>query len=410
MAGRAASRFVLWFFAAVLAALLAAVPAQAQDQGPYETLSCERRIEFWVTEVGLPPTRASNDVIAAPYLDRECKGGLDSSCPCVRGLARRGKTPEAGEALVRQELEPLCTGGDGWACFRLSRLVGWYTKDENLTRQSLAQMVRGCDIDFAPACVAAGSMQIGLSTSEAEYKTGLGMLERACDIDKLNPLPCALAAMYNSAPQKPFMSPDLSRAVSFLERTCERNEAVGCSGAALAYGNGSGVPMDLSRARALYERGCDLGAVDACTKFSQMLYYADGGPRDFHRAARLATTSCDAGDMEACAGLGGMYYFGHGVNKDRARAFVLALRACDGEDMHGCHNAASALSLGEGVERSLANARFYYEKACLLGFDESCDEITAQEESAAKAHSTVAPVKQDRAAKPALLSKAATRK
>lgn len=367
--------FVLLFFVAVTPT----TPAIAQDAGPYDTLSCERRIEFWVTEVGLPPTRAANDVVAAPYLDRECKAGLESSCPCVRGLAQRGKTPEAGEALVRSELDPLCTGGDGWACGRLSRLVGWYSVDPEVELRSVAEMERGCTVGFAPACAIASGMRLRRAKTADDYKLGVDLIVRACDLARNDPTPCAMAAAAIGNPTRTITEPDHPRATGFLLLACERGDAPSCRRAGRAFEFGRWIGLDLGLARAMRERGCDLGDVKACTDLSQMLYAGKGGPRDRDRAARLALAGCDQNDMHACMSLGGMYYYGHGVPKDRTRAFRLAVRSCDGGSRWGCSNAASALRDGEGVAASAANARYYHQRACSLGATAACDEITDDE-------------------------------
>jgi uncharacterized protein len=359
----------------LIALLLTPAAAVAQDAGPYQSLSCERRIEFWVTEVGLPTTRASNDLVAAPYLDRECKAGLEGSCPCSRGLTALGKTPEAGEAIVRQELEPLCRDGDGWACMRLSRLTGWYTNDDALNRKSLEEMERGCTSGFPAACSSAGVMLVKLSKSPDEYRRGVDLMVRACDMAAFDQTPCAMALLASIEPTRPDVKPDYSRLADLAGRICERGDAEFCSLAGRVFENGEYTAVDLARSRAMRSRGCELGRIDACTDYGRMLYHGEGGPSDRDGAANPVRIGCEGGDMHACAILGGMHFYGHGVPKDRARAFRLAATACDGGNFFGCSNATAALLLGEGVGRNTEVALKYSLKGCALGYAKACADV-----------------------------------
>ena len=206
-------------------------------------------------------------------------------------------TPEAGESLVRQELDPLCEGGNGWACFRLSRLVGWYSTDEEISRRSLVELERGCKVGFAPACFFAARSLFNLRKTPEEYLRALDMMERACDLDSSSPLPCQSAASASFYPRDKTIPSNPARATRLYALACERGIPGDCAFAAHAYEVGRDVRVDVGKARHLYELGCEMDEGDACIGLSEMIMDGLGGPEDPELAASFAKRACDIAYM-----------------------------------------------------------------------------------------------------------------
>jgi TPR repeat protein len=70
-------------------------------------------------------------------------------------------------------------------------------------------------------------------------------------------------------------SPNPTRAVELLTRTCDLNDAPACSELAYAYAIGAGVARDAARAKSLLQRACTLRYGEACTLLGRSLVVGD---------------------------------------------------------------------------------------------------------------------------------------
>ena len=95
---------------------------------------------------------------------------------------------------------------------------------------------------------------------------------------------------------------------------------------------------------------------------------------NYSQAAKLYEQACNGGDANGCFNLGVLYDNGQGVQQSQAKARRLYEKACNNNNEYGCHN------LGAYYYRHLDydNAQKYSQKACDLGFDDSCDALFAQ--------------------------------
>ena len=67
-----------------------------------------------------------------------------------------------------------------------------------------------------------------------------------------------------------------------------------------------------------------------------------------------------------------MYGLGRGITEDDSRAAELSLKACYGGDANSCFDMAVEYQNGWSVGRDIREAAMLFNKACSMGYTDSC--------------------------------------
>jgi len=150
------------------------------------------------------------------------------------------------------------------------------------------------------------------------------------------------------------------------EKTCNRNDALGCYFLGLKLANGRGVPKDPPAAVDAFDRACALGLGVGCLHAGIDLKDGVGGAEDASKAADYFRRGCDLQDPRACSYLATAYSWGRGVELDWNKAVALATRACDLGWASGCDKAGSLWLEGVHLPADAARANTLFAKGCAL--------------------------------------------
>lgn len=85
---------------------------------------------------------------------------------------------------------------------------------------------------------------------------------------------------------------DISKAVIYYDKACDRGNGLACAMLAEMYGNGDGVKMDAVRQQVYYKKGCDIAdELASCYNFALFNYNSN----DKSKAAQYYKKACDLG-------------------------------------------------------------------------------------------------------------------
>lgn len=168
-----------------------------------------------------------------------------------------------------------------------------------------------------------------------------------------------------------FFANDQSRALKFLKRACDGNDADGCFylGGLLSLENGQF--KDFEKASTAFQRGCGLGQLDACGSVGYNMHFGyQGYEEDRDRAEAYLWASCDNGNRNADACALAAEYVRN--NSDRrtelAKTRQILETACDADDgdfSRACFAFVEYLEHGVGGEDPFREgASEFYLKSC----------------------------------------------
>lgn len=184
-----------------------------------------------------------------------------------------------------------CNGGDGAACFHLSRLF-----------------------------------EKGGATVTADDARAIEFLKKASDAGFVP----AMALLADRFARGHGVDWDEARAVELYVKSCDANDIKSClHGGNLLY-EGRGVTKDEDRAMALFQRACSKGESAACIPMN--------------------TKACNVGDAPSCHQLAIAYHQGLGAIQDTPRANALFEQACKGGAKEACIPAKFRAHLGKLIK------------------------------------------------------------
>ena len=85
-----------------------------------------------------------------------------------------------------------------------------------------------------------------------------------------------------------------------LQKSCDKDDAAGCTRLGLAYYLGRGVRQDYKKANELFSKGCDLGFGSGCYDLGILYTHGQGVKRDKSTAKEYFGKACDLGDQTGC--------------------------------------------------------------------------------------------------------------
>ena len=94
----------------------------------------------------------------------------------------------------------------------------------------------------------------------------------------------------------PFGSFDIDE----LQKSCNRDDAAGCTRLGLAYYLGRGVKQDYKKANELFSKSCDLGFGSGCYDLGILYTNGQGVKQDKSIAKECFGKACDLGDQIGC--------------------------------------------------------------------------------------------------------------
>jgi TPR repeat protein len=202
---------------------------------------------------------------------------------------QKEQNPEENQfKVVLDRFTRSCNGGDGAACFHLSRL---FEKGETTVAADDARAVeflkKACDAGFVPA--------MALLADRFAHARGVDW--------------------------------DEARAVDLYMKSCDAGDTKSCLYGGNLLDEGRGVTKDEDRAMALFRRACSKGESAACIPMN--------------------TKACDVGDAPSCHQLALTYHEGRGVIQDKNRANALFEQACKGGAKDACIPAKFRVHLGK---------------------------------------------------------------
>jgi TPR repeat protein len=245
-----------------------------------------------------------------------------------------GKAGLANADQIRALLEKAYRLDEAVAVFALSKLVahGMGKKPDRARAEALLK--KACQAGQARACAGQGLNRMELEGLANRRRT-MKLLEQGCQ----GGVPEACVALADMLSDSFDSSPDiLKKTFGLYRRACWGGYAMGCVGLGEIYSNGLGMFMDRSQALAVH-------------------HYR---------------TSCNALSQEACAWYGSLFLMGEGVERNQAHGIHLISDACAEGEKFGCYLMGNIHESGIGLEPDAAKAKFYWERACKLGYSGAC--------------------------------------
>jgi len=311
-----------------------------------------------------------------------CDLGDFHACTRAADRLRYGSGTARDVPYAERLYRRACEAGDGLGCAGW----GWVSQapaSEDAFRRARPLLESACAREDAEACVSAGLLRlegrggaVEAAEGEARLRRGVELLASRCEAGE--GAACVRAATLFEAGPEPVR--DDSRALVYLQRSCEAGVPGGCSGLALRHLTGRGVPPDRARALALYQRvaelyraSCEAGEPSACAELGQAFALGQAGAVDPARALTYQEKACALGEVASCLRAAERLRQGaEGVPADAARASSLDARA---ETLleEGCRSGSgvACLSLAERVTPE--RARALRQRACALGQSRACE-------------------------------------
>ncbi|MBI1263925.1 MAG: hypothetical protein GC187_04240 [Alphaproteobacteria bacterium] len=273
--------------------------------------------------------RAGDDATARATARDACEQGEGRGCLVAGFLMKEGRGGPRDDAAARRLLWDACRSGQANGCFQhgiLLRDGRGGAADAALARGAFA---RGCELGDAAACSDLGMLHETGQGGAADPATARHFYDLGCERGNV-PGCFNLGRSYlNTAPQ------DRQQAVQAFSAACERDFGDGCYMLGLIRREAA----EAAPARALFERACVLGSAAGC-------------------------------------GLWGVALSDPGPGQDNAAALGAFRQGCEGGYPPACFNLGSFLRAGIGGSEGAAGARDAFTRACQLGHETACREIS----------------------------------
>lgn len=230
-----------------------------------------------------------------------CHRDSSSSTPVKDGKCTGARCVEQAEAAMyygdaasaREPLAAVCSGGDGFACYRLAELH---------------QHGRGGPVDIDQA------VRLYAESCEKQYGEGC---ERRADLAV-----------------EGYGGPELE--LEFLSKACKRDRPLACLRGGQQLNEGRGVERNVTLAVDLFQKACGLAELDGCTAAGDLLSDPEGTPDAKARSYAAYNTACKRHNAYGCLKVGVAFHEGVGVPANAEAARTHFARACEFADEDGC--------------------------------------------------------------------------
>ena len=216
-----------------------------------------------------------------------------------------------------------------------------------------------CEAGELEACTAQARMLI----DDDHRAEGMRIYERVCRLKAVSAcdgLAYQLTLSGNEAEQ--------TRAIALYSETCSRDDALGCTNAALVLNDLPGAEVKTAE---LADKGCKLGDFYACNLLAGMYSQGKGVAKSEERAVSLWSQACDGDQRDACFELA-LYFSRQDDRNAHHRAVTLLSAACDDEDAFACFELSAMVRKGRGTRRDRLKAGQLTGRACSLQYAPAC--------------------------------------
>lgn len=328
--------------------------------------SCEEAATFCGRE---PVLRKRCDALA-PAAQARCEKGDSDGCLAVASLAEHGMPAGLEPDRVDTLYDQACAAGSKGACRRNARLRLKKTMAAAPTHEK-AQAI-GCDAGEVEYCrnLAVYELQDGKDAAR-----GVAAVRRACELD--DGAACAKLGLWLATGfPRGGVKRNIDESLAMLDRSCAMGAGAGCTEIGRYVAAGRSDPGDplLTRAITYLERACDRSDREGCVWWAQMLAEGRGRKSDGDKAFHILELGCRSA-----------YLSDTGFVKDVSRSL-------------GCLRAADMLAEGRFVKKNWTEAKQMVERTCGKAADDAacrdmapailakCAEEEARHAAAQRAH------------------------
>jgi len=127
-----------------------------------------------------------------------------------------------------------------------------------------------------------------------------------------------------------------------------------------------------AQSREYKKNACMFNVLSGCRELAEDALDSKQG----QSAVYFGEKACHLGEKEWCFKAAKVLYSGeNGVKVDVFKSLPLLMDSCNANDVRGCAYLGFMYEKGEGVKPDKAKAKEFYDRACELGFKESCNKI-----------------------------------
>lgn len=132
---------------------------------------------------------------------------------------------------------------------------------------------------------------------------------------------------------------DKEKQLSYYQKSCEFNYALGCEREAVLGDNGLRLDKNYKKSIDLYTKACNLdkkAAINSCVKLAKVYFSGVFVTRDAFKAHDLFDEACTNGSGESCSYLANYFYHRIGAKEDNQKYYDTIKKSCDYEYGPGC--------------------------------------------------------------------------
>lgn len=132
---------------------------------------------------------------------------------------------------------------------------------------------------------------------------------------------------------------DKEKQLSYYQKSCEFNYALGCEREAVLGDNGLRLDKNYKKSIDLYTKACNLdkkAAINSCVKLAKVYFSGVFVTRDAFKAHDLFDEACTNGSGESCSYLANYFYHSIGAKEDNQKYYDTIKKSCDYEYGPGC--------------------------------------------------------------------------
>ncbi|MDR2789578.1 MAG: sel1 repeat family protein [Campylobacteraceae bacterium] len=229
-------------------------------------------------------------------------------------------------------------------------------------------LIKACELDSPEGCNSIAVMYYNPVGLKQDYSKAFTYFSKACTLGYGKSC-YMLGNMYVNGRG---VKKNSAKAFEFYVKGCDKKVELSCFMAGSAYADGDGVKRNYQKAIEYHNKACDKKLAESCLAIATL--YLE---KDQSKAFEYSKKACSYGSQEAC-------FMGEEIVKiDKAASaaakesaenlFTVFLQSCEDSNLNiACRFVAEAYEAGDGVAKDAKKAKYYYKKACDLGYKESC--------------------------------------
>lgn len=284
---------------------------------------------------------SENSEKSSEWFFKGCEFDSANSCTLISSACFIYKNYK--EAL--KYADKACLLGDGKGCLIVGEIYFKGLSVSKNLKKSDEYLEKACSLN-ASFCTerALGSLKKIISSEDNDSNENIKLknpyefilLEKACKFSE-----GAACGILGS------ISNDKEKQLSYYQKSCEFNYALGCEREAALGDNGLRFDKNYKRSIELYTKACNLDekiAINSCVKLAKVYIQGVFVKRDADKAISLFKNACANGSGEGCKYLADQYYYGIDVNEDKETAYDYLKKSCDYAYGIGCISLGDRLS------------------------------------------------------------------